>query len=283
MERLDGKTALITGATSGIGLEASVQLAARGARVVMVGRDPAKGARMVEEVQRRSGSNDVALLLCDFAVQADIRRLAADYLAAEPRLDILINNAGSVSDRRRVTADGLEQTFAVNHLGYFLLTNLLLDRLIASAPSRVVNVASVGHKHGDLDFDNLQYEHGGYSIMKAYGRSKLANVLFTAELARRLEGKGVTVNCLHPGAVATAIWSRAPWYARPILAVAKKLMVTPEEGGARVVHLAASEEVAGRSGGYYEKNRLVTPAPRAQDVALAKQLWDVSARLVQLA
>jgi NAD(P)-dependent dehydrogenase (short-subunit alcohol dehydrogenase family) len=283
MERLDGKTALITGATSGIGLEASVQLAARGVRVVMVGRDPTKGARMLEEVKRRSGSINVALLLCDFSVQADIRRLAETYQAQEPRLDILVNNAGSVSDRRRVTVDGLEQTFAVNHLGYFLLTQLLVELLKKSAPARVVNVASIGHKRGDLDFDNLQYERGGYSTLKAYGRSKLANVLFTAELARRLAGKGVTVNCLHPGAVATAIWSRAPWYARPILAVAKKLMVTPEEGGARVVHLAASDEVAGRTGEYFEKNQPVTPAPLAQDVALAQKLWDVSARLVQLA
>jgi len=282
MNRLDGKTALVTGATSGIGLEASVKLAALGARVVLVARDAAKGARAVAEVKQRSGAQSVALLTCDFGAQAQVRALAAAFLAQESRLDILINNAGSVSDRRRVTVDGLEQTFAVNHLGYFLLTELLLELLRASAPARIVNVASVGHKRGDLDFANLQYEHGGYTTIKAYGRSKLANVLFTIELARRLEGKGVTVNCLHPGAVATAIWSRAPWYARPILAVAKQFMVKPEEGGARIVHLATSDEVAGKTGGYYEQYRAVTPAPLARDPALARTLWDVSARLVQL-
>jgi len=283
MGRLEGKTALVTGGTSGIGLEASVQLAELGARVVLVGRDAAKTARVVEEVKQRSGSSKVASLLCDFGSQADIRRLAGEIKAQEPRLDILINNAGSVSDRRRVTVDGLEQTFAVNHLGYFLLTQLLVDLLQQSTPARVVNVASIGHRHGDLDFDNLQFERGGYAIMKAYGRSKLANVLFTTELARRLAGKGVTVNCLHPGAVATPIWSRAPWFAQPVLAVAKLFMVTPEEGGARIVYLATSDDVADKSGGYYEKNALVTPrTPLARDAALAHKLWDVSARLVQL-
>jgi NAD(P)-dependent dehydrogenase (short-subunit alcohol dehydrogenase family) len=221
-------------------------------------------------------------MLCDFASQADIRALASAWHARHPRLDVLVNNAGSVSPARRLTVDGLEETFAVNHLGYFLLTNLLLDLIERSTPSRVVNVASVAHRHGDLDFENLNYERGGYAIMKAYARSKLANVLFTAELARRLAGKGVTVNCVHPGAVATNIWSRAPWFARPLLALAKPFMRSPEQGGRSIVHLAASPDLEGLTGGYYEKDRLALPSRLAQDEALARRLWEMSARLVHL-
>lgn len=279
---LSGKTALVTGASSGIGLEAAVKLAARGARVLMVARDRARGEAARAQVARRSGSDLVELLLCDFASQAATRALADEVRARTDRLDILINNAGSVSPKRQLTEDGIEQTFAVNHLGYFLLTNLLLDLVIASAPARIVNVASIGHRQGTLDFDDLGFEHG-YGIMKAYSRSKLANVLFTSELARRLEGKRVTVNALHPGAVATRIWSHAPAIARPVLAVAKLFMVSPEEGGERIVYLATSPEIEGRSGGYYEKNRAVTPAPLARDSALATRLWSVSADLVHLA
>jgi retinol dehydrogenase 14 len=276
---LTGKTVLVTGATSGIGLEASAELATRGATVVMVGRDAKKTEAARAEVERRSGSKLIETLLCDFSSQRQVRQLAADYRARHSRLDILVNNAGSVSDARVVTEDGLEQTFAVNHLGYFLLTTLLLDLVEQSAPARIVNVASVGHRQGDLDFDNLQYEKGGYWIMRAYSRSKLANVLFTAELARRLAGKNVTVNCLHPGAVATSIWSRAPSYARPLLAVAKLFMVSPAKGGSRIVYLATSPDVADVSGAYFEKNRRVEPAPLARDAALAARLWRVSEEL----
>jgi len=278
---LSGKTALVTGASSGIGLEASVKLAARGARVLMVARDPARGEAARAEVVRRSGSEKVELLLCDFSSQKATRALADQVRERVERLDILINNAGSVSPKRQLTEDGIEQTFAVNHLGYFLLTNLLLDLVVAGAPARVVNVSSIGHRQGTLDFDDIGFERG-YGIMKAYSRSKLANVLFTTELARRLDGKGVTVNALHPGAVATHIWSHAPAIARPLLAVAKLFMISPEEGGDRIMYLATSPEVDGKSGGYYEKNRLVTPSRRAQDPSLATRLWDVSSQLVHL-
>ncbi len=276
------RTVLLTGATSGIGLEAAVKLARLGAQVVMVARDPAKGETAVAAVRTRSASHAVSLLLCDFASQAAIRQLASDYRARYARLDILVNNAGSVSSKRKTTVDGLEQTFAVNHLGYFLLTHLLLDLLEKSAPARIVNVTSTGHRQGDMDFDNLQFQKGGYRIMKAYCRSKLGNVLFTAELARRLAGTGVTTNCVHPGIVATQIWSRAPWFARPIIAVRKLFMLTPEEGGDTIVYLATSPELDGQSGGYYEDNRRVQPGRLAQDQALAKKLWDVSAKLVAL-
>lgn len=283
MRRLDGKIALVTGASSGIGLEACVKLAQLGAEVAMVARDRARGEAALAEVKRRGGSERVSLLLCDFASQAAIRALAAKYRAAHDRLDLLVNNAGSVSDTLKLTSDGLEQTFAVNHLGYFLLTNLLLELIEQSAPARIVNVSSVGHRRGDLDFDNLQFQNGGYGIMKAYGRSKLGNILFTAELARRLAGKGVTVNCLHPGGVATNIWSHAPWYAKPILSLAKLFMITPEEGAGRILHLACGDEVEGQTGGYYERNRRVEPSAPARDPQLAARLWDVSAQLVHLA
>lgn len=282
MTQLSGKTVLITGASSGIGLEAAVKLARLGAQVAMVARDPAKGEAALAEVKTRSASQAVSLLLCDFASQAAIRALASDYRARYERLDVLVNNAGSVSYRRETTVDGLERTFAVNHLGYFLLTHLLLDVLEKSAPASVVNVTSTGHRQGDMDFDNLQFEQGGYRIMKAYCRSKLGNVLFTTELARRLAGKGVTVNCVHPGSVATKIWSRAPWFARPILAVAKRFMLTPEQGGDTIVYLATSPELEGQTGGYYEGDRRVDPARLARDPALARKLWDVSAKLVKL-
>lgn len=279
---LAGKTILITGATSGIGLEASVTLAERGATVVMVGRDPAKSDAALAEVKRRSGSSSVSMLRCDFGSQADIRRLAAAFRAQHARLDVLVNNAGTVNERRELTVDGIEQTFAVNHLGYFLLTSLLLDLVEKSAPARIVNVSSIGHRQGDLDFDNLQFEHGGYAIMKAYRRSKLGNVLFTRELARRLAGKAVTVTAMHPGGIASNIWTKAPAWSQPILALAKLFMESSKTGGDRIVFLATSPEVEGVTGAYFEKNRKVAPARLAEDDLLAKRLWDVSAKLVGL-
>jgi len=277
-----GKTVLITGATNGIGLEAAVELARLGARVVMVGRDPARTEAAVATVKRRSGSRDVSHLLCDFSSQASIRALAADVLASVERLDVLVNNAGAVNKARRLSVDGIEMTFAVNHLGYFLLTNLLRDLLVRSAPARVVTVASQSHRQGTLDFADLGFEHG-YAIMKAYARSKLANVLFAAELARRLAGTGVTSNSLHPGVVATNIWSGAPAWAKPLVAILyRPFMITPAEGGATIVQLAASPELEGVTGKYFEKQVAVTPAPLAQDAALAKRLWEVSAAMVGL-
>ena len=276
------KTVLITGATSGIGLEAAVELARGAAALVLVGRDPARTGAALAEVKARSGSSNVESLLCDFSSQASVRQLAADYRARHQRLDILINNAGGVSTRRLLTVDGIEQTFAVNHLGYFLLTNLLLDLVIKSAPARIINVASTGHYRGTLDFDDLGFERG-YQILKAYTRSKLANVLFTRRLARQLEGRGVTVNAVHPGGVATNIWSGAPGWSQPILAVAKRLfMITPAQGAQTITFLATSPAVADMTGLYFEKNQQKTPSKLAQDDALAERLWIESARLVKL-
>jgi NAD(P)-dependent dehydrogenase (short-subunit alcohol dehydrogenase family) len=278
-----GKTVLVTGATSGIGLEGSVELARRGARVLMVGRDPGRTEAAVADVVTRSGSRDVSHLLCDFSSQADIRKLAASVLARPDPLHVLVNNAGGVHKTRRLTVDGIEATFAVNHLGYFLLTNLLQDLLVKSAPARVVTVASIGHRRGTLDFDDLGFERG-YGTLKAYARSKLANVLFAAELARRLAGTGVTSNSLHPGSVATNIWSGAPLWAKPIIALAfRPFFISAEQGSRGIVRLVSDPALEGVTGRYYEAKHEAVPAPLAREEALAQRLWQVSARMVGLA
>jgi NAD(P)-dependent dehydrogenase (short-subunit alcohol dehydrogenase family) len=248
----------------------------------MVGRDPARTEAAVADVMARSGSREASHLLCDFSSQAAIRGLAEAFRARYDRLDVLVNNAGGVNKRRRLTVDGIEATFAVNHLGYFLLTNLLCDLLVRSAPARVVTVASVGHRRGSLDFDDLGFERG-YSIMRAYARSKLANVLFAAELARRLAGTGVSSNSVHPGSVATNIWSGAPLWAKPFIAfLFRPSFISAEKGARAVVRLAGSPDLEGVTGKYFEEGREATPAPLACDEALARRLWEVSAALVGL-
>lgn len=273
---MKGRTVVITGASGGIGLEAAVAIARMGARVALVSRPGQKANRAFDEVRVRSQSADVTLHTCDLSSMTDVRRLAADIREQYAKLDVLINNAGTVNQTRRITADGFELTFAVNHLSHFVLTNLLLDRLIASAPSRIIHVSSAAHRGGDLDFDNLHYEHGGYSILNSYSRSKLANVLFSNELARRLNGSGVTSNSVHPGGVLTNIWNRTPWWVQPILVFAKPFMLSAEEGAARVVMVATSSEMDGRTGGYYERNKLTETSPDASDRQLAMRLWTAS-------
>jgi NAD(P)-dependent dehydrogenase (short-subunit alcohol dehydrogenase family) len=280
---LAGKTILITGATNGIGLEASVALARLGARLVMVGRDPNKTASRVAEVKARSGNQTIESLLCDLASQMQVRNLASEVLQKYERIDVLVNNAGTVYMKRTLTEDGIEATFAVNYLSSFLLTNLLLDRLVHSAPARIINVASDGHYSGTLDFSDLGFARGMWTrnIFPAYARSKLALVLFTRELARRLQGTGVTVNAVHPGAVATDIWNRAPAFTRPFFAILKRVaMITPEAGGATIVYLATRPEVVNTTGEYFEKNQPRQPSRLARDDALAARLWGESAKLV---
>jgi retinol dehydrogenase-14 len=275
-----GKRVLVTGATSGIGLEAARSLARQGAKVVMVGRDAAKTARCLEEVRAGAPASEVSSLLCDFSQQAEVRRLADEVLRRFDRLDVLVNNAGTLFKDRTLTKDGIEATFAVNHLGYFLLTRLLLDRIVRSAPARIVNVASVAHRYGTMDFEDLSFQRG-YRLMRAYSRSKLANVLYTRLLAQKLEGTGVTVNCLHPGAVATGIWSRAPAWTKPIIWVIGKFsFISAEEGGRRIVQLVTSPELSGTTGKYFEDGKVVDPAPKARDDALARRLWQESERLI---
>lgn len=276
-------TVVITGASDGIGLESARQLAGLGHRVVMVGRNPDKTRDAATSVAAEHPDAVVETALADFASQASVRALAAELLARCERIDVLVNNAGTVFAERTVTDDGIEATFAVNHLGGFLLTELLLDRVVASAPARIVLTSSTGHYQGTLDFDDLGFERGGYGIMRAYGRSKLANVLYTRELARRLAGTAVTVNCLHPGTVATSIWGGAPWWARPVLTLAKRVvMVSPSEGGRRITHLAVAPEVEGLTGGYYDDDKLKEPSELAQDEATGERLLEVSRGLVGL-
>ena len=275
------KTVLITGATSGIGLEAAVALATLGARPILVGRDRVRTAAAVAAVRTRAGV-EAASYLCDVSSQAAIRRLADTVRSEHSQLHVLVNNAGGVHKHRSLTADGIERTFATNHLGYFLLTNLLLGLLTCSAPARVITVSSIGHRRGTMQFEDVGFERG-YWIMRAYTRSKLANVLFANELARRLAGTGVTSNSLHPGRVATNIWTGAPLWTKPYIHFwLRPSFITAEAGGQTVVHLAASAELDGISGEYFEQNVPVAPAPLAQDVELARRLWEVSATLTNL-
>jgi NAD(P)-dependent dehydrogenase (short-subunit alcohol dehydrogenase family) len=282
--RAGGRTYVVTGGSDGIGLECASQVAAAepGCRIVLVGRDAKRTAAAAARIRAESPRCSTDALLCDFADQSAVRRLADDLLLRCERVDVLVNNAGTVFSRRTLTIDGVEATLAVNHLAGFLLTRLLLDRVRDSAPARIVFTASAAHRSATLDLEDLGFERG-YSIMRAYARSKLCNVLTARALARRLEGTGVTVTSLHPGAVATSIWNGAPWFARPALAVMKRGMDSPRVGGARLAHLARSLEVEGQTGGYYERDRLCPPSRLAQDDALAEQLYAVSARLVGLA
>ncbi|HSE97114.1 MAG TPA: SDR family oxidoreductase, partial [Blastocatellia bacterium] len=226
-QAMTGKTCMVTGASSGIGKVTARRLAELGARVLMVCRSRERGQKAREEIARRSGNNDIELLICDLSSQRAIRELVIDFLARHDRLHVLVNNAGLMLRHRALTEDGLEMTFAVNHLAYFLLTNLLLDVIRISSPARIVNVASVAHVTGTINFDDLQGEKG-YSSMGAYRQSKLANILFTYELARRLEGTGVTVNCLHPGIIATGIARDMP----KIVGLVLKVFFTGAEKGA---------------------------------------------------
>ena len=280
---MTGKTVVITGGNSGIGFETAVGLARAGARVLVTARDRARGEAAVAAIAERSGSDAVELVVFDLASLASVRAGAAEILDRCSRLDVLVNNAGIVLSERTVTPDGLEATFAVNHLGHFLLTELLLDRLKTSAPSRVVNVASTAHKGAPrgLDFTDLQTEQR-YRAMPVYSKSKLANIYFTTELARRLAGTGVTVNCLHPGTVATGYGRDGD--TKGVFAfglkVIKPFVLTPERGARTSVYLASSPEVAGVSGQYFVKCRPRTPSKAARDDGAAARLWEASEKLV---
>jgi NAD(P)-dependent dehydrogenase (short-subunit alcohol dehydrogenase family) len=274
------RTIVVTGATAGIGLESALQLAADGHHLVLVGRNEVRLADAAEAV-RAAGAGKVQSFVADFASLDSVRTLARDLLERLERIDVLVNNAGTVFKRRTVTDDGLEATFEVNHLAGFLLTELLKERLRCSAPSRVVITSSVGHFSGTMDLDDLGFERG-YSIMKAYSRSKLANAMYARSLAAELAGTGVTVNAVHPGNVATDIWSGAPWIARPFLTLAKRGMLSPADGGRALTHLAVSPELEGVTGRYFDRFTPRSPSKLAQDDDLGLRLREESARLVGL-
>jgi NAD(P)-dependent dehydrogenase (short-subunit alcohol dehydrogenase family) len=272
---LKGKICLVTGATLGIGKETALGLAKQGATVIMVGRDASRTREAAEWVKQGSGNDKVDTMLADLSLQAEVRKLAAAFKAKYDQLHVLVNNAGAIFEKREVTAEGFERTWALNHLAYFLLTHELLDLLKASAPARIVNVSSDAHRGMELRFDNLQGEKR-YSYMFAYGQSKLANVMFTYALTRRLQGTGVTANCLHPGVVATGFGKNTPGVFKILVTLAKPFLLTPEKGAATSIYLASSPEAANISGKYFEKGRAVPSDRPSYDEAVQERLWEVS-------
>jgi NAD(P)-dependent dehydrogenase (short-subunit alcohol dehydrogenase family) len=282
MAGMEGKLCVITGATSGIGLITAERLAALETRLVLVGRDPGRGETALARIKARAPRAEVSLHHADLSRLDGLRALAAD-LNARPRIDVLINNAGAMFWRRQVTADGLERTFALNHMAYFVLAALLHDKLVASSPARIVNVASEAHRGARLDFTDLQNARH-YSGMRACSRSKLCNILFTRELARRLTGTGVTANCLHPGFVNSRFGDNNPGLVGLGTRIAKQLFaISPERGAETSVYLASSPHVQGKTGGYYDQCRAKSPSPEAQDDTAARRLWEESARIAGLA
>ena len=282
MASLAGKTVVITGGTGGLGFQTALALAGMGARLVLIGRDPALGEIAVEHLRRGPVNAPVEGHYADLSKLGDVRRIAATLGEKLDRIDVLVNNAGAIFDRREVTEDELERTFALNHMGYFLLTRLLRDKLVRSAPARIVSVASEAHRGARLDFADLQSSKS-YSGWRAYRRSKLCNILFTRELAQRLAGSGVTANCVHPGFCATNIGNNTSTWFRRGVRLAKRLFAIPPERGARtLIYAAAAPELADVSGRYFIDCRAATPSQEAQDGETAKRLWAVSAHIANL-
>ena len=275
---MKGKTVVITGGTSGIGEVAALELAQMGARIVLVGRDKPRAQTTLARLRERGPGLAHTVHYADLTRLAEMKRVAAQIAGAEPRIDVLINNAGAMFAARRVTEDGLERTFALNHMAYFVVTAGLRERLTASAGARIVNTASDAHRGAMLDFDNLQSEKG-FGAMQAYGRSKLCNILFTRELARRLHGTGVTANCLHPGFVATRFGDQSGGLISHMVWLAKYFAIPPTEGAKTVVYLASSPEADGVSGKYFYKCRATTLSAAAEDDQAASALWERSVEL----
>ncbi|MFN8578324.1 MAG: SDR family oxidoreductase [Candidatus Sericytochromatia bacterium] len=282
MANLDGKICIVTGANSGVGKVTALELAKMGAEVIMVCRNQKKGEEALDEILIKSKNNKVKLMLCDFSSQKSIRAFVDEFKSKYDKLHILVNNAGLIIPERKLTEDGIELTFAINHIGYFLTTNLLLDLLKNSAPSRIVNVASDAHKAGHINFNDINYENNKYKSMNVYCDSKLANILFTKELAKRLKGTNVTANCLHPGVVNTNF---ANDYAEKfgfIAKIVKSFLITPEKGAETQIYLASSSEVEGITGEYFDKKKIKTPSKEARDPEIAEKLWKISERMTNL-
>jgi NAD(P)-dependent dehydrogenase (short-subunit alcohol dehydrogenase family) len=275
---MQGKVVVITGGTSGIGQVAAQKLAGMGARIVLVARDKARGEATLSLLRSQSPGARHSVHYADLSRLAEMKRVANGIAAAEPRIDVLINNAGAIFGRRLVTEDGLEYTFATNHLSYFVMTHGLREGLVRAAPARVINTASHAHRGARLDFSDLQMEKG-YRAFKAYSRSKLCNILFTRELARRLAGSGVTSNSLHPGFVATRFGDQGGGAGPVIFRFLKRFAISPEQGAETIVYLASSDSPAGHSGDYFYKCRVTMPSKEAQNDVAAQRLWQETARL----
>lgn len=274
---MHGKTVVITGATSGIGAVAALRLAELGARLVIVARDAGRAEQTLRALRTANPAAAHGAHFADLSRLGDMKRVATEIAAAEPKIDVLINNAGTLVSGNRRTEDGLEVMFATNHMSYFVITHLLLERLrAAGGGARIVSTASAAHRRGRLDFEHLQDEKGS----RGYGTTKLCNILFTRELARRIAGTGVTANCLHPGFVATRFGDSAGGPLRAGIAIAKRLFgLAPEEGAKTVVYLASAPELAGRNGGYYIECAPAVPSAQARSDENARRLWELSSRL----
>jgi NAD(P)-dependent dehydrogenase (short-subunit alcohol dehydrogenase family) len=279
---MKGKVCVVTGATSGIGWVTAYRLSQWGAAVVLMGRDVKRGLAAVDRIQKECGNGNSEFIRVDLAAQQEIRQFVEEFKKRYDRLDILVNNAGTTLLTRRMSVDGYEMTFVVNHLSHFLLTNLLIDVLKTSAPSRVINVSSGSHRRASINFDDL-HSQSGYRIMRAYGQSKLANILFTYELARQLEGTGVTANALHPGFVLTNLGRDNGWLIHRIIRLAMRMKgISPEEGAQTILYLAASPEVEGVTGKYFYKMKPVKSSPKSYDPEASRRLWEISEKLTGL-
>jgi NAD(P)-dependent dehydrogenase (short-subunit alcohol dehydrogenase family) len=274
---MQGKVVVITGGTSGIGQVAAEKLAAMGARIVLVARSQERGKTALSRLQEIAPGLKHDVHYGDLSRLSEQWRVAKEIAAAEVRIDVLINNAGAMFGERQVTDDGLELTFATNHLAYFVMTHALSERLITSAPSRIINTSSHAHYRATLDFDNLQYEHGSYKVFPAYCRSKLCNILFTRVLARRLAGTGVTTNSLHPGFVNTRFGDESGGRISRIFRFMKLFALTPEKGAETIIYLASSSDGANANGLYFYKCKPVEPSKLAQDDVVAERLWQITA------
>ena len=275
---MKGKTVVVTGGTSGIGEVAAVALAKLGARIVLVARDNSRGDATLARLRRSAPDITHSVHFADLLRLAEMKRVAAEIADREPRIDVLINNAGALFATRQLTEDGLERTFALNHMAYFVMTAGLRERLVASGPARVINTASAAHQGATLDFDDLQSAKR-FGARKAYGQSKLCNILFTRELARRLQGTRVTANCLHPGFVATRFGDQSGGLMSPLIRLAKFFAISPAKGAETIIHLASSPDVAEATGQYFYKSVPTTPSSWAQDDRSALLLWQHSAAL----
>jgi retinol dehydrogenase-14 len=280
-QEMTRKTCLVTGANSGIGKETALGLARMGARVLLVCRNPRKGERALADIQRETGSTELELLAADMSSLGSVRALAAQVRQRCPRLDVLINNAGAAVPSRRLSGDGIEMTVAGNHLGPALLTFLLLDLLKSSAPSRIVNVSSEAQRNARLDMDDLQFARRNYNGLAAYAQSKLLMNAFTFELARRLEGTGVTANCLHPGVVATSIFpADAPWFFKLAVGVMKPFMLSAKRGAEVSLYLATSPDVASVTGQYFVKSKVADSNPRSRDPQVIADVWQWTEKMI---
>lgn len=280
---MDERICLITGATSGIGRVAARELARSGLRVVIVGREEGRVTETVAALREQTGSSAVEYLLADLSSQEQVRRLSDEFLRRYGRLDVLLNNAGAVFTSRQVTVDGIERTFALNHLAPFLLTNLLLNTLTSSAPARVVTVSSMAHSGAHMQLDDLQFERHPYRAFTAYGQSKLANILFTYELARRLDGTGVTANTLHPGFVATNFGRSNGGLWSPLFTLLRPFMISAERGAQTSIYLATSPEVEGVTGRYFADCKPRRSSAASYDVESQRRLWETSEQLTGVA